>query len=173
MALAVAGRLIEDPSNLELLVREDVALQQLVLASMATNPLVVEQAVKVIAAAGMYVGAAKRLVKHNVVQAITDLTYSHDKVRGTCGGHALCSGVSTFLLHQKLTSAFGAVWSDSYIWMVFLPIITNSRCLTIWSSNHHTHSLPLLLRLLLLLVCFADPAVVWTSCVIISVCWRV
>eukprot|EP00878_Enallax_costatus_P045175 GHUV01054150.1.p1 GENE.GHUV01054150.1~~GHUV01054150.1.p1 ORF type:complete len:277 (-),score=77.75 GHUV01054150.1:323-1060(-) len=86
-----AGRLSEDPSNLELLVREDVALQQLVLASMATNALVVEQAVKVIAAAGMYAGAAKRLVKHNVVQAITDLTYSQDKSLQLSGLRVLSS----------------------------------------------------------------------------------
>eukprot|EP00878_Enallax_costatus_P012029 GHUV01012560.1.p1 GENE.GHUV01012560.1~~GHUV01012560.1.p1 ORF type:complete len:820 (+),score=326.73 GHUV01012560.1:341-2800(+) len=85
------GRLSEDPSNLELLVREDVALQQLVLASMATNALVVEQAVKVIAAAGMYAGAAKRLVKHNVVQAITDLTYSQDKSLQLSGLRVLSS----------------------------------------------------------------------------------
>lgn len=78
---AASGRLVEDPSNLELLVREDVALQQLVLASMASNTLVVEQAVGVIAAAGTYAGAAKRLVKHNVVQAITDLIYSQETVR--------------------------------------------------------------------------------------------
>lgn len=65
---------------MELLIREDVALQQLVLASMASNPLVVEQAVKVIAAVGSYAGAAKRLVKHNVVQAMTDLICSQDEV---------------------------------------------------------------------------------------------
>jgi RNA-splicing ligase RtcB len=76
-----AGRLVEDASNLELLVREDVALQQLVLAALGSNSLVVEQAVKVMAAAGSYAGAARRLVRHNVVQAITDLVASRDMVR--------------------------------------------------------------------------------------------
>lgn len=84
-----AGRLIEEPSNLELLVREDVALQQLVLASMGINPLVVQQAVKIMSAVGAYAGAAKRLVKHNVVRAITGMLASGDKVstfdiRGAC-----------------------------------------------------------------------------------------
>lgn len=78
--LLSAGRLIEEPSNLELLVREDVALQQLVLASMGTNPLVVQQAVKIMSAVGAYAGAAKRLVKHNVVRAITGMLASGDKV---------------------------------------------------------------------------------------------
>jgi hypothetical protein len=76
-----AGRLVEDAANLELLVREDVALQQLVLAALGSNSLVVEQAVKVMAAAGSYAGAARRLVRHNVVQAITDLVASKDMVR--------------------------------------------------------------------------------------------
>lgn len=74
------GRLMEDPSNLELLVREDVALQQLVLASMGSGPLVVQQAVKIMSAVGAYAGAAKRLVKHNVVRAITGMLASGDKV---------------------------------------------------------------------------------------------
>lgn len=86
-----AGRLIEEPLNLELLVREDVALQQLVLASMGSNPLVVQQAVKIMSAVGAYAGAAKRLVKHNVVRAITGMLASGDKVsRGVvfCGDSA-------------------------------------------------------------------------------------
>lgn len=80
LPLLPAGRLIEEPSNLELLVREDVALQQLVLASMGTNPLVVQQAVKIMSAVGAYAGAAKRLVKHNVVRAVTGMLASGDKV---------------------------------------------------------------------------------------------
>lgn len=75
-----AGKLMEEPSNLELLVREDVALQQLVLASMGTNPLVVQQAVKIMSAVGAYAGAAKRLVRHNVVRAVTGMLASGDKV---------------------------------------------------------------------------------------------
>jgi hypothetical protein len=71
---------MEEPGNLELLVKEDVALQQLVLAAMGTNPLVVQQAVKVMIAAGAYAGAANRLVKHNVVRAITGLLTSADVV---------------------------------------------------------------------------------------------
>jgi RNA-splicing ligase RtcB len=66
-------------------VREDVALQQLVLAALGSNSLVVEQAVKVMAAAGSYAGAAQRLVRHNVVQAITELVASKDMVRGCTG----------------------------------------------------------------------------------------
>jgi hypothetical protein len=61
-------------------VREDVALQQLVLASMGSNPLVVQQAVKIMSAVGAYAGAAKRLVKHNVVRAVTGMLASGDKV---------------------------------------------------------------------------------------------
>lgn len=84
LPLLPAGRLIEEPSNLELLVREDVALQQLVLASMGTNPLVVQQAVKIMSAVGAYAGAAKRLVKHNVVRAVTGMLASGDKVSQGC-----------------------------------------------------------------------------------------
>lgn len=72
---------MEEPSNLELLVREDVALQQLVLASMGNNPLVVQHAVSIMSAVGAYAGAAQRLVKHNVVRAITGMLASGDKVR--------------------------------------------------------------------------------------------
>lgn len=78
---------MEDPANLELLVREDVALQQLVLAAMGTNPLVVAQAVKVLVAAGAYAGAAKRLVKHNAVRAIMGMLDCTDVVGG--GGDSL------------------------------------------------------------------------------------
>jgi hypothetical protein len=83
LLLFAAGKLMEEPANLELLVREDVALQQLVLASMGTNPLVVQQAVKIMSAVGAYAGAAKRLVKHNVVRAVTGMLASGDKVRKT------------------------------------------------------------------------------------------
>lgn len=85
------GRLVEEPGNLQLLVREDVALQQLVLAALGSSSLVVGQAVKVMAAAGSYAGAARRLVRHNVVQAITDLVASQDVVRRrrTCMDHGL------------------------------------------------------------------------------------
>eukprot|EP00879_Flechtneria_rotunda_P032066 GHRR01035216.1.p1 GENE.GHRR01035216.1~~GHRR01035216.1.p1 ORF type:complete len:662 (+),score=312.34 GHRR01035216.1:1297-3282(+) len=71
------SRLIEDPANLELLVREDVALQQLVLAAMSSNSTVVVQAVRVIVAAGSHAGATARLVKHNAVQAIFALLASN------------------------------------------------------------------------------------------------
>lgn len=81
VSVVAAGKLMVEPTNLELLVREDVALQQLVLASMGTNPLVVQQAVKIMSAVGAYAGAAKRLVKHNVVRAITGMLTSGDKVR--------------------------------------------------------------------------------------------
>jgi RNA-splicing ligase RtcB len=80
--------LVEDPSNLELLVREDVALQQLVLSSMGSNSLVVEQAVNVMAAAGGYAGAARRLVRHNAVDAVKLLLDSNntvsDKLQAPC-----------------------------------------------------------------------------------------
>lgn len=84
---------MEEPANLELLVREDVALQQLVLASMGTNPLVVQQAVKIMSAVGAYAGAAKRLVQHNVVRAITGMLASGDKVcvwLQAGSGHSRC-----------------------------------------------------------------------------------
>jgi hypothetical protein len=48
---------------------------------MGNNPLVVQQAVKIMSAVGAYAGAAKRLVKHNVVRAITGMLASGDKVR--------------------------------------------------------------------------------------------
>lgn len=90
---------MEDPTNLELLVREDVALQQLVLASMGSNPLVVQQAVKIMSAVGAYAGAAKRLVKHNVVRAISGMVASGDKVR-TCT--AVCGAKPTVLLGRAM-----------------------------------------------------------------------
>jgi hypothetical protein len=92
-AAVAAGKLMEEPANLELLVREDVALQQLVLASMGTNPLVVQQAVKIMSAVGAYAGAAKRLVQHNVVRAITGMLASGDKVcvwLQAGSGHSRC-----------------------------------------------------------------------------------
>lgn len=78
LLMGALSRLVEEPGNLQLLVREDVALQQLVLAALGSSSLVVGQAVKVMAAAGSYAGAARRLVRHNVVQAITDLVASQD-----------------------------------------------------------------------------------------------
>jgi hypothetical protein len=86
---------VEDPSNLALLVKEDVALQQLVLAAMGSNALVVQQAVKVMVAAGAYADAAQRLVKHNVVRAILGLLASPDVVsscRVVRSGSCSCSG---------------------------------------------------------------------------------
>ncbi|KAF6264631.1 hypothetical protein COO60DRAFT_1457519 [Scenedesmus sp. NREL 46B-D3] len=98
LLMGALSRLVEEPPNLELLVREDVALQQLVLAALGSNSLVVEQAVKVVAAAGSYAGAVRRLVRHNVVQAVTDLVASRDMVR--CAAlHAL--GNSAFDVHNR------------------------------------------------------------------------
>eukprot|EP00775_Hariotina_reticulata_P011345 gene11345-11494_t len=94
------SRLVEDPANLELLVREDVALQQLVLSSMGSNSLVVEQAVNVMAAAGSYAGAARRLVRHNVVDAVKLLLDSDNTSKATA------EQVRCAALHALGNSAF-------------------------------------------------------------------
>lgn len=82
---AHTGQLVEEPSNLELLVREDVALQQLVLAALSPNEAVVEQAVGVLAAAGCVPGAARKLLRHNVVRAISSLLASGERVSSQAG----------------------------------------------------------------------------------------
>jgi hypothetical protein len=67
---------VEEPGALALLEKDDVALQQLVLAAMSSDARVVSQAVRVLATAGAHAGAVRRLVASNVVEAVTGLAGS-------------------------------------------------------------------------------------------------
>lgn len=63
-----------------------MALQQLVAAAMSSSSLVAGQAVAVLRAVSGQPGAARKLIRHNAVRAITLLVASEDEVGGLWGG---------------------------------------------------------------------------------------
>ncbi|GBF89188.1 phospholipase A [Raphidocelis subcapitata] len=70
------AQLCEDPSNLEMLAREDVALQQLVAMAITEDARVVRPACSMLRALGAVPGAAARLVRANAVGAVSTLVDS-------------------------------------------------------------------------------------------------
>lgn len=104
-----AARIAEDRFNCELIAKEDVALQQLVLMAMGDDAVVVAQACKVLACLGQEQGAARKLIKHDAVQAISSLVAAADEVRRRPATCLMCyvvtSGMLCCVLGQQRTSA--------------------------------------------------------------------
>ncbi|KAI8470882.1 MAG: hypothetical protein J3K34DRAFT_520933 [Monoraphidium minutum] len=85
------ARLCEDPSNLELVAREDVALQQLVAMAISDDARVMRHACAMLGALGSVPGAAERLVRANAVRAVGGLVGSDDEAFQVAGLQVLAS----------------------------------------------------------------------------------
>lgn len=106
LGVACSGRIAEDRASCDLIAKEEIAIQQLVLMALSDNQVVVRQACKTIGhLATSSKDAVGKLVANDVLSAVTTLIKSFNQESQLCGLRLLSAlaaasdSVSANLLH--------------------------------------------------------------------------